>query len=97
MGLTNKERGKSKLAALLGDSGWSGTTDIASGDSSVVVSASQVTSGASIMTGLAQTPVASHQPLVTSVNSIVDNTSMVLQVNEAVVDSQQVYYVIIEN
>ena len=83
--------------ALKGKAKWSGTTDIASGDSSVVISATQIVSGAAIMTGLGLTSVASHQPRVCSVNSIVANTSMVLQVDAALVEPQQVWYTIIEN
>ena len=97
MGLTDKHRGKHSFPAMAGRSTWTGIADIASGDSSVVVTATQITSGAAIITGLGMTSVASHQPLVTSVNSVVNNTSMVLQVNNPVVDNQQVYYTIIEN
>ena len=94
---TEKERRKFNPAALLGASRWCGTTDIASGDSSAVVSATQIESGATIMTGLGITSTATHQNLITSVNSLVTGTSMVLQTQQATVASQQVYYTIIEN
>ena len=70
---------------------------IASGDSSIVVSATQIESGANIMTGLGITSVATHQTLNTSVNSVVTNTSMVLQVHRATIGAQQVWWTVIEN
>jgi len=83
------------IGGLKGDTGWSGITNIASGDSSVVVSASAVTSGYPIHTGLNLTTVASHKALSTSVSTVVNGVSFVLEVDEAVVDTQEVYYTII--
>ena len=91
-----KTRGQKYAAALRGNDRWSGITNIASGDSSVVVSATQIASGNVIMTGLGITSVATHQTLDTSVNSVVTGTSMVLQVHRATVDTQQVWYTIID-
>lgn len=76
-------------------SNFAGVTNIASGDTSVVVNSTLCKSGNVIQTGLGVVSVASHQPLQTSVNSVVEGQSMVLQVNEATVASQQVTYMII--
>ena len=95
---TEKARRKSYFPALRGKSTrWTGITNVLSGTSTIVVSATQIKSGAAIMTGLGITSVASHRGLIVSVNSLVANTSMVIQTNIATVDSQQVYYTVIEN
>lgn len=83
------------LPGLVGQSRWVGTTDIASGDSNVIIAASQVKSGDVILHGLGVTTVGSHRDLITSPNSITDNTSFILNVQNAVVDTQQVVYTII--
>lgn len=95
-GFYKKTRNQKMAPALRGHNRWSGVTAIASGDSSVVVSATQISSGNVIMTGLGITSVATHQTLDTSVNSVVTGTSMVLQVHRATVDTQQVWYTIID-
>lgn len=95
-GFYKKTRNQKMAPALRGHDRWTGITNIASGDSSVVVSATQISSGNVIMTGLGITSVATHQTLDTSVNSVVTGTSMVLQVHRATVDTQQVWYTIID-
>lgn len=97
MSVPKKFYQKVTFPGIVGQSGWSGITDILSGDAIIVVSASQVKSGAAIHTGLGLTTVTSHRPLITSVDSIVNNTSFIIVVNNAVVDSQQVVFTIIEN
>ena len=92
-----KERQKKKFAAIHGDPRWSGIVDVASGDTTAVVSATQVKSGQNIMVGLGITSVGSHVDLVCSPNSVVTNTSFVAQVNLAVVGTQQLWWTIIEN
>ena len=92
-----KDRGGRKVARLLADSRWAGITNIASGDTTVVVSATSVKSGQNIMTGLGITPIGSHTDLVTSPNSVVTNTSMVIQVQNAVVGTQPVWWMVAEN
>lgn len=96
-GFWKKTKNQKFAAALRGHARWEGITTIASGDSSVVVSATQIASGNVIMTGLGITSVATHQTLNTSVNSVVTGTSMVLQVHRATVNTQQVWYTIINN
>lgn len=96
-GFYKKTRNQKFLSAVRGHARWEGITNIASGDPSIVVSATQIASGNVIMTGLGITSVVSHEPLVTSVDSLVTGVSMVLKVNEAVVDTQQVWYTIINN
>lgn len=91
-----KERRRTAQVGILGKSRWAGITDIVSGDTSVVVSATAIESGAVIMTGLGITSTATHQNLITSVNSLVTNTSMVLQTQQATVAGQPVWYAVIE-
>lgn len=76
---------------------WSGITDIVSGASTIVVSASQILSGAAILCTLGLTTVASHRDIVVSVNSLVSNTSMVIVANKATVGSQQICYIVFGN
>jgi len=83
------------VPGLVGRTGWAGTTDIASGDTEVVVTASQVQSGAGLMLGLGITTVASHRDMVVSINSVVDNTSFVVVADKATVDTQPVNYILI--
>lgn len=94
MGVDKNQR-RPALPGLVGQSRWAGTTDIASGDSNVIISASQVKSGDMILCNLGITSVASHRDLITSPNSITDDTSFILNVHNAVVDTQQVVYTII--
>ena len=76
-----------------GASRWTGYTTIASGDSSVVVSAADVKSGfAVIATGISNT--ASHIDLNVSVQSVVDNTSFTILVQNAVIVDFDVAYII---
>lgn len=96
MSNVTKKRRNLNCARLSGASRWRGVTTIASGDSSIVVSATQIASGRVHATGLGITSVASHQDLVTSINSLVTGTSMVLQVQNAVIDSQEVWYIILD-
>ena len=76
-----------------GASRWTGFTSIASGDSSVVVSAADVASGFPVIAG-GITTVASHIDLVVSVTSVVDNTSFTIQVQNAVISAFDVAYII---
>ena len=92
-----KERQKKKFTAIHGDPRFCGIVDVASGDTTAVVSATQVKSGQNIMVGLGITSVGSHADLVCSPNSVVTNTSFVAQVNLAVVVPQQLWWMIIEN
>lgn len=92
-----KERQKKKFAALQGDARWAGIVNVASGDTTAVVSATQVKSGQNIMVGLGITSIGSHADLICSPNSVVTNTSFVAQVNLAVVIPQQLWWMIIEN
>ena len=94
MGVDKNQR-RPALPGLVGQSRWAGTTDIASGDSNVIITAAQVKSGSVIMHNLGVTTVASHRDLITSSNSVTDNTSFILNVQNAVVDTQQVVYTII--
>lgn len=80
---------------LVGQSRWTGTTNIASGDSNVIITAAQVKSGDIILHNLGVTTVASHRDLITSPNSITDDTSFILNVQNAVIDTQEVVYTII--
>lgn len=96
MSNVDKNRRNFNAARLSGASRWRGVTTIASGDSSVVVSATQISSGRVHMTGLGITSVASHYDLITSVNSLVTGTSMVLQVDKATVNSQEVWFTILD-
>lgn len=91
------DRSKAFINALQGSARWHGTTTVASGDSTAVVSASQVKSGVAVpLTSLGQTSVGSHADLVTRVTTIVDNTSFIVAVHNAVIDSQEIVYHIIE-
>lgn len=83
------------VAALTGASAFRGVTTIASGDTTVVVSASQINSGYVLATGLGQTTVASHFDLVTSVSSVTAGI-MTVQVQNATVAGQEVWYLIIQ-
>lgn len=76
--------------------GWSGITNILSGDSSVVVEANQVSSGCNIHVNLGLTTVASHRSLIISTNSIADDSSFIIVTNVAVIDTQQVVFMILE-
>lgn len=91
------DRSKGVINALQGTARWRGVTTIASGDSTVVVSATQVKSGVAVpLTSLGQTSVGSHVDLITSVSTIVDNTSFIIDVNLATVAGQEVVYLITE-
>ena len=94
---TKKEIQKFAPAALLGNGRWCGIADVASGDSGAAVLSTQVKSGDTVLVNLGLTTVASHRDLVCSVNSIVDNTSFMAVVHNAVIQSQQLVYTIIEN
>ena len=89
-----KIRRRISAPAYIKRASFSGVTNIVSGSSTVVVSASQIASGAAIMLSLGLTTVASHLDLVLSCNSLVTKTSMVVQSNLATVDSQQICYTI---
>ena len=97
MGIEKFRRKIVGLGGLGGVPEWRGVTTISSGDTSVTVSRAALTanSGFPIMHGLGATSVASHRDLVTSVDSIVDGTSFEVVVNNAVVDDQEVTYLIV--
>jgi hypothetical protein len=82
--------------AFGGGATWRGITSIASGDSTVTVSATQISSGYVLATGLGASDVGSHRDLVTSVDSVVDGVSMSVVVQNATVDSQEVWYIVIQ-
>ena len=93
-----KFRRKVSAPAISGQANrFTGIANVSSGDASVVVSATQVKSGQSIHTGLGITSVASHRARQTSANSVVSNTSFIIVLDEATVDTQQVVYTIVEN
>lgn len=89
-----KFRRKISVPAISKRESWSGITSVVSGGSTVVVSASQIKSGAAILCALGLTTVASHRDIVLSVNSIVTNTSMVVVTDKATIDTQQVCYLV---
>ena len=94
---TKKEVQKFAPAAILGNARWTGVADVASGDSGVAITSTQVKSGDSIKVNLGLTTVASHRMRTFSVNSIVDNTSFMAVVDAAMVDSQQLVWEVVEN
>ena len=73
------------LKKRIGSSKNRGIATVASGDSSVTVSAANLTcsSGYPILLSLGVTTVASHRHLSPSVNSIVDDTSFEIVLHEA--------------
>lgn len=90
-----KDARKRAVCGIVGRATWAGITNVVSGATSVVVSASAVKSGVAILHNLGVTTVASHRALTLSVNSIVDNTSFCLVTNNATVDTQSVVFTII--
>lgn len=91
-----KLRRRLSVPGVVGQTRWSGITNIVSGSSSVVVSASQVKSGAAILTGLGRVTVASLRAVNVSVNSVVDNTSFCIVGDRATTDTLEVCYTVIE-
>ena len=83
------------MAAMAGASAFRGITSIASGDASVTVSATQISSGRVLATGVGATSVASHRDLVTTVDSVVDGISMSVVVQNAVVSGLEVWYLVV--
>ncbi len=72
---------------------WAGVSTIASGDTTVVVSTTKITSDANVqITGFSN--VASHRSLYVTVQSITDGTNFTLRAEAATVDSYRVGWVI---
>jgi hypothetical protein len=88
-------RDKQIVNAIAPVDNMGGVTTIASGDSSVDITSTLATSGQVIKVGLGLTTVASHADLITSVSSISSGASFVLTVNNAVVDTQEVNWIIL--
>lgn len=88
-------RQKQQISAIGAGPQLAGVTAIASGDSSVDITSTLAASGQVIQVSLGLTTVASHNDLITSVSSISSGASFVLTVNNAVVDTQEVNWLII--
>ena len=94
MGL-EKDRRQRRVLRLKGVDTWRGLTNVLSGTASITVSSNLVSSGSPPLVSMGATSVASHRPLVTTVDSIVDSVSFSIVVNNATVAAQQVVFVIV--
>ncbi len=83
------------LKGIKGKSSWVGVTNIVSGASTVIVSASNISSGMGNIVNLGNTSVGSHRDMVLSVQSVSERVSFMIVADKATVDTQQVVYTLI--
>lgn len=94
MSFLKKQRPKF-LPGIKGKSAWVGVTNILSGNSTIIVSATNISSGMGNIVNLGNTSVGSHRDMVLSVQSVSERVSFMIVADKATVDTQQVVYTLL--